>query len=247
MKSGSAIRVPKAAELIAEALRREIVTGELREGMSLPTEAELMDRFDVSRPTLREAIRLLESESLVRVQRGAKGGVRICLPGDDAAGRALGFLLQFRGATLAEVLEARAFIEPPLAGLLAARATDEDIAAMREHTNFEAENIKNFDIFGRATADFHRILVERAGNVALAVIVSMLEDIFLRHVDRFLGVARKDQLRLNKQALANHIGLTDRIEAGDAEAAQLWWQHHMDTLRKVILSELGGTTVLDLY
>src|SRR3546814_9680472 len=69
-----------------------------------------MTQFDVSRPTLREAIRLLEAEGLVRVLRGAKGGVRICPPQEDSAARTLGFLLQFRGATLAEVLDARSFI-----------------------------------------------------------------------------------------------------------------------------------------
>src|SRR3546814_1841939 len=74
----SPVRIPKAAEIIAQAIRRRIVLGDLVEGDLLPTEADLMTQFDVSRPTLREAIRLLEAEGLVRVLRGAKGGVRIC-------------------------------------------------------------------------------------------------------------------------------------------------------------------------
>src|SRR3546814_9241075 len=140
-----------------------------------------MTQFDVSRPTLREAIRLLEAEGLVRVLRGAKGGVRICPPQEDSAARTLGFLLQFRGATLAEVLDARSFIEPRLAARLAESATPEDIQTLRDHLAHEAEVIEDFARFGRATAEFHRVLVQRAGNVALAVIVSMLDDIFLRN------------------------------------------------------------------
>lgn len=247
LKSLAPVRVPKAAELIAQALRRRVVLGELREGMLLPTEAELMAQFDVSRPTLREAIRLLEAEGLVRVQRGAKGGVRICLPGEDSAARALGFLLQFRGATLAEVLEARTIIEPRLAAELAARAGAEDIAALRDHVALEREAVADFERFGHATAEFHRILVQRAGNIALAVIVSMLDDIFLRHVERFLSRARPDQLQLNQRALANHAGLVDLIAKGQTHKARQHWENHMTLLHDIITQELGKTTVLDLY
>jgi DNA-binding FadR family transcriptional regulator len=247
MKALSPVRIPKAAELIAQAIRRRIVLGELPEGTALPAEADLMAQFDVSRPTLREAIRLLEAEGLVRVQRGAKGGVRICLPGADFAARALGFLLQFRGATLAEVLDARTFIEPRLAARLAAHATDEDIAALRDHIAFEAESIEDFERFGHATAEFHRVLVQRAGNIALAVIVSMLDDIFLRHVERFLSRSRPDQLKLNQTALANHASLVEAIASHRPQEAQERWEAHMTTLRDVIVSELGQTTVLDLY
>jgi DNA-binding FadR family transcriptional regulator len=60
-----AIRVPKAAELVAAPLRRQIITGELSEGDALPSEAALMTQFRISRATLREAFRILESESLM--------------------------------------------------------------------------------------------------------------------------------------------------------------------------------------
>jgi DNA-binding FadR family transcriptional regulator len=243
----SPVRIPKAAEIIAQAIRRRIVLGELVEGSALPIEADMMAQFDVSRPTLREAIRLLEAEGLVRVLRGAKGGVRICTPQEESTAQTLGFLLQFRGATLAEVLEARAFLEPRLAARLAGAATAEDIQALRDHVAHEAAVIEDFDRFGRATAEFHRLLVQRAGNVALAVIVSMLDDIFVRHVERFLSRSRPDQLALNQKALANHGSLVDAIAARKPKRAETIWQDHMDQLREIIGSELGQTTVLDLY
>ena len=247
MKQSTHVRIPKAAELIAELIRKQIVTGVLVEGVQLPSEAELIEQFGVSRPTLREAIRLLESESLVRVQRGAKGGTRICLPSDQAAGRSLGFLLQFKGATLAEVMEARAFIEPPLAGLLAGRATDKDIAALEAHLAREQEMLGDFENFGLATAEFHHLLVELAGNVALSVVVSMLDDIFLKHVARFVGRARKDQLELNERALANHRTLVKKIAARDARGAERAWAKHIKDATEIIVAELNGPTVLDLY
>lgn len=243
----SPVRIPKAAEIIAQAIRRRIVLGELAEDALLPTEADMMAQFAVSRPTLREAIRLLEAEGLVRVLRGAKGGVRICPPQEDSAARGLGFLLQFRGATLAEVLEARAFIEPRLAARLARSATAQDVRILREHVAGEAAVIADFDRFGRATAEFHKKLVQLAGNVALGVIVSMLDDIFVRHVERFLSRSRLDQLDLNRRALGNHQALVDAIAGRKPKRAEAVWQDHMDLLRKIIIDELGPTTVLDLY
>ena len=70
----SSIRVPKAAELVANRIRRAIVTGKLMDGQSLPSESRLMEEFQVSRPTVREGIRVLESLGLVTVGRGARGG-----------------------------------------------------------------------------------------------------------------------------------------------------------------------------
>ena len=75
MKSQSGdIRVPKAAELVADKLRRRIVRGELKEGDKLPAESTLIEALGVSRPTMREAFRILEVESLITVSRGARGG-----------------------------------------------------------------------------------------------------------------------------------------------------------------------------
>ena len=73
---GARLRVPKMAELVAGDLRRRILRGELVENDALPSESALMQRFGVSRPTLREAFRVLESESLISVRRGAHGGAR---------------------------------------------------------------------------------------------------------------------------------------------------------------------------
>src|SRR3954462_6580915 len=70
------LRVPKMAELVAGELRRQIVSRDLAGGDALASEADLMTRFGISRPTLREAFRVLESEGLIGVRRGAHGGAR---------------------------------------------------------------------------------------------------------------------------------------------------------------------------
>ena len=87
MRVAREVRVPKIAELVAAHVRRQIVRGELREGDALPPEAALMEQFRISRPTLREAYRVLESEALITVRRGSHGGARVHVPNGDVAAR----------------------------------------------------------------------------------------------------------------------------------------------------------------
>jgi GntR family transcriptional regulator, sialic acid-inducible nan operon repressor len=87
------LRPPKTAELVAHHLRKRIVRGELCEGESLPSEATLTEQFGVSRPTLREAFRVLETEQLITVRRGARGGAAVHAPSTSMVARYAGFYL----------------------------------------------------------------------------------------------------------------------------------------------------------
>jgi len=245
--TGAEIRVPKAAELIAETLRRRIVLGELKAGDALPSEADMMTEFSVSRASLREAFRVLEAEALIEVKRGAHGGARIKLPKDETAAKSVGLLLQMRGATLKEVLQARLIIEPSLMRSLAEIRTDEDLEVLYKHLQWERDHLSDFKVFALATAELHQILVQRAGNVPLALMVGMLDDIFRRHVTHFVARARPDQLELNKAALDSHTVLVEMIAARNAEGAEAAWRYHMHRVKDIVLSELGEATVLDLY
>jgi DNA-binding FadR family transcriptional regulator len=113
------IRVPKAAQVVARDLRGQIVRGELAEGAPLPSEPVLMELFGISRPSLREAFRILESERLIEVRRGSHGGARATRPDIGVAARYLGVMMQFDRVPLSDVFTARALIEPLAFGLLA--------------------------------------------------------------------------------------------------------------------------------
>jgi DNA-binding FadR family transcriptional regulator len=116
------LRVPKMAELVSDRLRRQIIRGELSTGDALPSETALMARLGVSRPTLREAFRVLESEGLITIRRGAHGGARVQSPNGEIAGRYAGLLLEFRRTTLADVYNApdprRTVMRGPVGGAL---------------------------------------------------------------------------------------------------------------------------------
>src|SRR3546814_10423999 len=88
--NAEAVRVPKTAELVARQIRNAIIRGELVDGDTLPAESHLIAEFEVSRPTIREAVRILESEGLVTVARGARGGARVSSPNYEMVARAAG-------------------------------------------------------------------------------------------------------------------------------------------------------------
>ena len=118
--------------MVAAHLRRQIVLGELKEGDQLPSESVLMEEFGVSRPTLREAFRILEAEGAITVRRGVRGGARVQAPDINVAARQIGLLLQYRGALLSDVYEVRAVLEPAAARMAARRRTSADLARLQE-------------------------------------------------------------------------------------------------------------------
>src|ERR1700681_2033294 len=97
------VRSPKIAELVARTLRRMVVEGQLKDGDCLPHEAHLIAHFQVSRPILREAVRVLESERLVEVRRGSRTGAKVRVPGPETVARPGALVLAISGTTLGDV------------------------------------------------------------------------------------------------------------------------------------------------
>src|SRR6202042_1928617 len=165
------LRPPKTGELLPTHLRRQIVRGELLPGETLPAESQLMEQYGVSRPTLREAFRILEAETLISVRRGSRGGPRIVAPDASVAARYVGLLLQIQGATINDVYEARMISEPPCARLLALRHTDEDIEKLTQVVNElkgEVAARKPFipdpQVWSNLTYRFHELILEGCTN-----------------------------------------------------------------------------------
>ena len=244
------VRVPKASELVAGELRRRIVRGEIAEGSSLAPEAELMQHFGVSRPTLREAFRILESERLISVARGARGGARVHLPDISVGANYAGLLLQVRGTTLGDVYEARKVIEPPMANLCATRRTAAQLRALelcvdRENEAIDAdpEGVPYF------AAQFHQLVVDGSGNTTMAVLAGMLASIFEKHLAVEMGAKRSLEERKadNRKAVRGHRKLISLIAAKDGPGAEEFWKRHMDVAGQMLLRDYGKTTVLDLF
>lgn len=242
-------RVPKAAELIAAQIRRQIVTGEFAEGQMLPPERELLAQLKVSRPTLRQAFRILETERLITVQRGARGGTTVHTPSRELASRYLGVLLQFRGATLADLHAARLMIEPAAAADLARRHDDEALTELRSLIDLERAADQAGGEAGSLVADqFHVRLVELAGNQTLAAFAGLLQDLSRAHLQRAESTRRQARGARSPSTggIGEHQRLIELIEAGAAHEAARHWREHLEAVRDTLAERFGLMSVLDL-
>src|SRR3546814_19711195 len=105
--------------------------------------SHLIAEFEVSRPTIREAVRILESEGLVTVARGARGGARVSSPNYEMVARAAGITLQSQGVTIGDLYEMRTLNEPTAARLVAERKSEKAVPIQRAMTGDELTNLKD--------------------------------------------------------------------------------------------------------
>jgi GntR family transcriptional repressor for pyruvate dehydrogenase complex len=232
---------------IADELRRLIITGELDEGDSLGHEPDLIERFGVSRPSLREALRILETEGLISVMRGVQGGVRVHRPDRRLTARTAALVLQARNVSLADVFEARTIIEPAAVRQVAG-SRDRKAAAdrLRALIAKEASAIGDPEAFAEANVTFHEELVGMAGNQTLAIVAEMLNEVVIRAVTEVSQVdsdGGSDATR--KRGVRSQERLVDLIEAGDVDGAEEHWRTHMGIVGRVLVGQ-KAKTVIDL-
>jgi DNA-binding FadR family transcriptional regulator len=245
----SPVRVPKTAELVASQLRRQIVRGDLKEGDALPPESALMEQFGVSRPTLREAFRVLESEALISVRRGARGGARVHTPNGDVAARYAGLVLQFRGATLADVYEARRTIELAAVSKLARGVSEAKLKPLQRNLDEMDHRIDDPIATIHLQEEFHRLLVEVSGNQTLTIFEEMVHHIIDLHGETYVTMAWTGDPAERKEAQAGartHHRLVELLRARDEDAAVELWARHSDQGSEPVLRGVDAKTVLEL-
>jgi DNA-binding FadR family transcriptional regulator len=246
-RGGDRAGLREKPQQIADELRRLIVSGELADGESLGHEPDLVDRFGVSRPSLREALRILEAEGLVTVKRGVLGGVIVHQPNGRMTARTTALLLQARNVPLADVYDARSMIEPVAARIVAQSRSRRSAAAdLRRLTAEQLEVIDDPEAFGRANSAFHSRLVELAGNQTLSIVAEMLTEVVARAV---AAVSQpddgKDAAATRARGLRSQARLAALIEAGEASEAETHWAEHMKVVGRVLLAQ-RAKTVIDL-
>lgn len=242
-----AVRVPKAGEMVASYLRRQIIRGELKEGDQLPPESVLMEEFGVSRPTLREAFRILEAEGAITVRRGVRGGARVQVPEVGVAARHVGLLLQYRGTLLSDVYEVRAILEPAAAWMAARRRTSADLTRLQEVLDRHRESTEDPGASFAADAEFHRLIVELSGNETLQVLSAMVGNV-IREGDRAYAESHdwRHEQELVKIALRAHARLVELIRKRNGEEAEELWRKHLAESAKVVLGDRTTATVVEL-
>jgi DNA-binding FadR family transcriptional regulator len=244
--ASGAVRSPKTAELVAQTLRRMIVDGELKDGDFLPYEADLMTHFQVSRPSLREAIRVLESDRLVEVRRGSRTGAKVRVPGPEIVARPAALLLAISGTTLGDVLAARIGIEPYAARLLAEEGSKSAHAELRRLVD-QIPHAREAGTVAQASAELHRSLVELSGNATLAMIAGMLHEISEKHTTaailREQNVVPKPQYT---KLIRSYSRLAELVSSGKGPEAEAHWRRHMENARTALLKGYEKARVRDI-
>jgi DNA-binding FadR family transcriptional regulator len=241
----TSLREPKMADRVATVLRRMFIRGEITEGAMLPPESELMERFGVSRPTLREAFRVLESESLIQVQRGVRGGARVTRPRRETLARYAGLILEYEGVTVRDVYDARVTLEVPMVRQLATDRNPKVIDELEEIVLREAQLIRGGEAVDQLT-DFHAAIARLSGNATLQIVSDMLHHIIEKANRSLQPTAGARAEQAVRRSAKTHRMVLDMIKAGDSEKAGELWKRHLQKAEEFVLSGAEMSTMVDL-
>lgn len=244
------LHVPKTSEVLADHIRAQIIRGEIAEGTALPPEGQLMEGLGISRPTLREAFRILEAEGLISVVRGSRTGAKVHKPSVDLVSRYAGYVLESQGTTIADLYQARLAIEPSVVRWLAADKGAGKLAPLhdliaRMNTLLDEDR---HDEFIDLVEVFHQALVAATGLKTLTFLSRMLLDLAAKHQRGFQerqtrsGEARR---KSHRAGVRSYQKLVDLIEFGDVEGAVAHWRLHLRNANDTWTAHGEGDRVVD--
>ncbi|BDX32808.1 GntR family transcriptional regulator [Mycobacterium antarcticum] len=234
----------RTAEIVAEELRRQILDGELADGDLLPRQDILVDRFKVSLVSLREALRILETEGLISVRRGNRGGAVVHAPANSSAAYMLGLVLQSDSVRLTDLGRALQELEPSCAAMAATRQDRATtlvpvLVALNDLAEQHLDDGSRFTDIGR---QFHHEIAMGCGNHTMAAVMGSLEALWSSHerqwAEKTAAQGEYPSLGARRTVHAAHVKLTAAIEAGDVERARrLAARHAADTQTYVVADD----------
>lgn len=226
--TGAAER-PPAYQTLADDLRAQITSGQLRPGDRLPTEPELCARSGVSRSTVREALRLLASQHLIITTRGVTGGSFVSHPSPqqlaDTFATGVRLLLATERVPAVELMEVREIFEVPGAEMAALRRTEEDLAAL-EAAIFDPV-ADSLDAMLDAQWAFHTTLAAATHNSLYELLARPLYNL---SNDRELG--ERESPGFWAQVDADHREIARRVADGDGPGAATAARAHLALLKQ---------------
>ena len=217
------ISVPKSYDVLANHLRETILRGELSEGESLPPERELVIQTGLSRGSVREALRMLAVEGLVRTRQGRLGGNVVTLPGNESMANTINQFVRGRKLPLHSLQETRDVLEPALARLAAEHRTDDDVKTLKLLHEELIASVDNFQAFALANIKWHNAVARAGANELLAA--------FLYSISYGVAISTMteeyDTMDTRNQVINIHALITDAIEARDANLAERRMRKHI--------------------
>jgi GntR family transcriptional repressor for pyruvate dehydrogenase complex len=219
------VTVTKAPRLVADSLRERIMSGEFPRDSLLPPTEELVDEYGVSRPTVREALNVLEAEGLVRLRRGPGGGATVQPPDSAAITRSLESLLRFEGTTMEQLMEVRFVVDPLAARLAAERATADDLNRLAASITRQRRDdvLTSHEDWFTENLYFHWSIAAAAHNPVVRVLSESLHDIVL-----IGGLRVPVEEPERERSIAEHEAVYERIAARDADGAERRLREHLE-------------------
>jgi DNA-binding FadR family transcriptional regulator len=226
---------------IVDQIEKAILDGQLNVGDSLPSERDLRERFETSRGTLREALRVLEQKGLIEIRLGTNGGARVRGITTEMMSENLSFLLRFQRVSLEQLAEFREGVESHVTAIAANRAGPEDIERLNRlldeaRTCFE-KGLSHLDAFVRVDEQIHQTLAEISRNPLYIFILKTVHDnihryfeAFLPHDDRILAENYQDLCQIVQAVEKRDSRLAGQLARDHvARFNQYMIQHHHDT------------------
>lgn len=213
----------KAPQVIIDQIRNAILQGKIAPGEKLPSSSELMDKFDVSKATLREALRTLEYMGLIDIRKGAKGGLYASKVESKVSRDSLINFFHFQSVSVQNLSEVRKILEPYAAKVAAHKISAEDIEALSEMNQRCTDALAKgkHDKISMELINFHRVIAQCTENPILIFILKFVEDLLQE---------AKDQLRPDKHFFQSvveaHKKIVDALQDRDAERA--WDEMYKD-------------------
>ena len=226
------VEVPKASDVLARELRERILSGELAEGTTLPAERELVKQTQMSRATVREALRILEVQNLVRVRAGRAGGAFVQRPTSKSMASSVTMLIRGSKIKLADLMETREALEPFSAELAARKRTDDDLAVLDRANKDIANPDADLAAFLQANLDWHVGVAAASHNELLIGFMIALSHAIYTGTENAAFV--DDDVRA--VTARAHRSITNAIRSKDADAAGRRMRRHVHSYAKAALA-----------
>jgi GntR family transcriptional regulator, transcriptional repressor for pyruvate dehydrogenase complex len=226
------VEVPKASDVLARELRERILSGELVEGTSLPAERELVKQTQMSRATVREALRILEVQNLVRVRAGRAGGAFVQRPTTKSMASSVTMLIRGQRIKLADLMETREALEPFCAELAARKHTADDLVVLDRANKDIADPDADLPAFLQANLDWHVGVAMASHNELLIGFMTALSQAIYTGTENAAFV--DDNVRT--VTARAHRSITTAIRSRDADAAGRRMRRHVHSYAKAALA-----------
>lgn len=225
------ILTKRASDVIFDKIRSMIIDGELNPGDHLPSEQELIDMFQRSRPTVREALRMLENAGLIKTTPGNKGAV-ILEPSVASATESLSALMSFRKVTAIDLLEYREINDIAIAGWAAERRSESDIAELTKRMDKLEQSREDFNSFLVNVQKFLKTLTLCTHNSMVIIMDQIVKQTVPEVLQNLYLINPVD----NRTVLIEHLysfylGLYHAIINQDSETAREIMKRHLQSAK----------------